>query len=151
MYHFFRIFAVTVVVVIAFISFKKKPEATPPDLPITYANISGIWELKTWKGTSLPKDSWCYIEFSRGDHTFVMHQNLDSMYDRVLTGTYTITRDEYENYIIKGTYDWGKGAWANSYYVTDMVYDGSSMKWTSTNDDSDVIIYARIEEMPKFE
>ncbi|MCF0176631.1 MAG: hypothetical protein HUJ94_07325, partial [Bacteroidales bacterium] len=78
-----------------------------------------------------------------------MQQNLDSMYDRELTGTFTITQDDYGCYVLNGSYDWGRGDWTSTYNVKGIKHDGSSMTWTSTADESDVSVYVRIDSLPE--
>lgn len=129
------------------LSCEKEKAQTEPLLPVTYANLDGLWQLHSWKGNALPDGTWCYVEFKRRERTFVMHQNLDSMFDRVLEGSFEIEEDEYGNYIVGGTYDWGRGDWGTDYYVTNLT--AARMTWTSVDSPDDVSVYERVEALPE--
>ena len=76
-----------------------------PGLEVTPHNISGTWQLAEWNGTTLAEGSYVYIEFTRKDQLFTMHQNLDSFSARKLTGRYDLTTDAELCAISMGAYD----------------------------------------------
>lgn len=143
-------YLLTVIAVLLAVACTEKVDPAVPDLPVTYANLDGVWELSTWKGEPLADGSWCYLVLHRRDKTFSIFQNLASMDVREYSGTFVLEEDEYENYVINGEYDWGNGPWTNSYYVTRITSDGM-MTWISAADDTDVSVYKKIEALPSFE
>ncbi|EJX10638.1 hypothetical protein, secreted [gut metagenome] len=116
-------------------------------LEVTPANLDGTWKLTEWNGNSLPENSYCYITFSRKDKTYKMYQNFNSMYAKLITGKFNITKDEDYGYIIKGKYDYGNGSWNYSYIVTDLLPTGS-MVWTAKENPADVQRYEKCPSVP---
>ncbi|MGL5938560.1 MAG: hypothetical protein ACRCY5_07580, partial [Phocaeicola sp.] len=80
--------------------------------------------------------------------TFVIYENMNSMYANKLTGTFAINAENRnEDFdIISGEYDYDGGSWANAYKL---VVFQESMTWTVENDPMDVSIYERCNEIPK--
>ncbi|MDO4163273.1 MAG: lipocalin family protein [Bacteroides sp.] len=120
---------------------------TEQPLTVNYANLSGTWKLTEWNGQPLADDTYCYITFVRKDHTYLMYQKFDSMYARLITGTFTIEEDDYLGYLISGTYDYGRGDWSSTYIVNDLY--SSSMTWIVEDDASDVSKYERCDSVPE--
>ena len=118
-----------------------------PALDVNYANLNGTWKLTEWNGQVLPNDIYCYIEFNRREHTFIMYQKFDSMYARCITGEFFLEKDDKWGDVINGTYDYGMGEWNNSYVITDLLESGS-MIWTVRGDDSDISKYERCSKVP---
>ena len=75
-----------------------------------------------------------------------MYQKFDSMYPRRLTGSFSITKDEYKGYILDGKYDYGMGDWNNSYIVTNLFEE--SMQLTVDGENGEVCKYVRCNEVP---
>ena len=125
-------------------------DVTSQQLEVTPNNVSGIWSLAEVNGEALPDGLYCYIEFVRRDRTFTMYQKFDSMYPRRLTGTYSITKDDYKGYVLDGKYDYGTGDWNNAYIVTIVtdLYE-ESMVLTADAKNGDVCKYVRCDEVPK--
>lgn len=121
-------------------------DLTPQSLEVTPNNISGIWALAEVDGEQLPDGLYCYIQFVRRDRTFTMYQKFDSMYPRRLTGSFSITKDEYKGYILDGEYDYGMGDWNNSYIVTNLFEE--SMQLTVDGENGEVCKYVRCNEVP---
>ena len=121
-------------------------DLTPQSLEVTPNNISGVWKLADVNGQALPEGVYCYIEFVRRDRTFTMYQKFDSMYPRCLTGSFSITKDEYKGYILDGKYDYGTGGWNNSYIVTSLFEE--SMLLTVDGENSEVCKYVRCSGVP---
>ena len=121
-------------------------DLTPQSLEVTPNNISGVWKLADVNGQALPEGVYCYIEFVRRDRTFTMYQKFDSMYPRCLTGSFSITKDEYKGYILDGKYDYGTGDWNNSYIVTSLFEE--SMLLTVDGENSEVCKYVRCSGVP---
>ena len=120
-------------------------DLTPQSLEVTPNNISGIWALAEVDGEQLPDGLYCYIQFVRRDRTFTMYQKFDSMYPRRLTGSFSITKDEYKGYILDGKYDYGMGDWNNSYIVTNLFEE--SMQLTVDGENGEVCKYVRCNEV----
>ena len=121
-------------------------DLTPQSLEVTPNNISGVWKLADVNGQALPEGVYCYIEFVRRDRTFTMYQKFDSMYPRCLTGSFSITKDEYKGYILDGKYDYGTGDWNNSYIVTSLFEE--SMLLTVDGENGEVCKYVRCSGVP---
>lgn len=121
-------------------------EETVSTLEVNYANLNGTWQLAEWNGQPLAEGIYCYITFVRKDKTYKMYQNLNSMYARCVSGTFTVENDDYLGYIISGDYDL-IGEWTHSYIVTDLLPSGS-MTWTVKDDSSDVSKYVRCDGVP---
>ena len=108
----FKIMA-SLMMIISFSGCSDNDEPMPPStLPVTYANIDGIWQLAQWNGQPTPEGTYCYIVFSRKERTFSMYQKFDSMYPRTITGTFVLEDEDDANpmrAIISGTYHYGRG------------------------------------------
>lgn len=123
----------------------------PVTLPVNYANLHGTWELAEWNGQPTPDGTYCYIIFDRKEHTFSMYQKFDSMYARLITGTFVLEQETEGNdmrTLISGTYDYGMGPWNQTYMVTDLLETGS-MVWTAVDNEGDVCLYRRCTEVPQ--
>ena len=114
-------------------------------LEVNYKNLNGTWRLSEWNGKEMNEELYCYITFDRKEHTYIMYQNLNSMYSRKLTGSFLIEEKE-DGFILSGTYDFGKGDWANKYIVTEML--DNSMKWIVKDNQEDISVYVRCEKVP---
>ena len=121
-------------------------DLTPQSLEVTPNNISGIWALAEVDGVAPLEGAYCYIQFVRRDRTFTMYQKFDSMYPRRITGSFSITKDEYKGYILDGKYDYGMGNWNNSYIVTNLFEE--SMQLTVDAENGEVCKYVRCNEIP---
>ena len=133
-------------VLFGFVACTPDEDLTPQQLEVTPNNVSGIWTLAEVNGESLPDSLYCYIQFVRRDRTFTMYQKFDSMYPRRLTGSFSITKDDYKGYILDGKYDYGVGNWNNSYVVTELYEE--SMILTVDSENGDVCKYVRCNEVP---
>lgn len=104
-------------------------------IEVSYDNLEGCWRLTHLNGEPLFDESMMYIDFvapaKDGEVAhYEMWDNLGSMYLRQTTGTYTITKEKNDTYILRGTYDNGVGDWAHSYKV-EMQRDGEDMLWST--------------------
>ncbi|MGL5957364.1 MAG: lipocalin family protein [Phocaeicola sp.] len=129
----------------------KSDEPAGGNLPLkaTYSNVAGIWKLTSWNGEPLIEGLYCYVQLNRrAPYTFVIYENMNSMYANKLTGTFAINAENRnEDFdIISGEYDYDGGSWANAYKL---VVFQESMTWTVENDPMDVSIYERCNEIPK--
>lgn len=120
-------------------------EVARPTLEVTPNNIAGIWELHEWSGTE-GKAPVVYVEFIRKDRKFVIYQNYDSMYTRVITGTYELEEDYYKGMILKGKYDYGTGKWNNDYIVKALYED--TMVLVVDGDGAETLTYVRVSDLP---
>lgn len=147
----FKIMA-SLMMIISFSGCSDNDEPMPPStLPITYANIDGIWQLAQWNGQPTPEGTYCYIVFSRKERTFSMYQKFDSMYPRTITGTFVLEDEDDANpmrAIISGTYHYGMGTWNHTYLISELTEEGT-MLWTATDDETDVCLYQKCEELPE--
>lgn len=122
-------------------------EPVIPTLEVTYANLDGTWKLVEWNGEAPSSGTYCYITFDRKTHTYKLYQKFDSMYARLITGSFEIENDIYLGYVLSGTYDYGQGNWNNEYIVTDLLETGS-MIWTVNGNSNDVSKYERCDKVP---
>lgn len=112
-------------------------------LPVNYANVSGDWHLESWRGEKLPDGVYFSVCFDRRDHQFTIHQNLNSMYEQELTGSYSLDlQDDDETYVLSGYYSYGKGNWEHSYIVSDISVDGQ-LTLVAVDDDAEIAILKR--------
>lgn len=108
------------------------------NLPINYANISGEWHLVSWCGEQIPDGIYFNIYLDRRDHEFSIRQNLNSMYEQNLTGSYSLDlQDDDETYILSGLYSYGKGSWSHSYIVCAISEDGL-LSLVAVDDDTEI-------------
>lgn len=140
-------FTLLMALTFAAVSCDKKDEQPEPSLDVTANNISGVWKLAEWSGTTLEEGTYVYIEFTRRDLTFTIYQNLDTFSARKLTGRYNINTDEELGAIIRGRYDYGTGDWAHRYIVRNLKAD--RMTWIATDDPEDISVYERCEAVPE--
>lgn len=113
---------------------------------VNYATLNGTWTLTEWNGEALEEGQYVYITFNRREHTFEMYENMGSMYSHKTTGTFEVEEDDELGYIISGQYDYSGNEWAE-YIVSEMT--DTTMKWTNVDDESDVCIYTRCDEVPE--
>ena len=88
--------------VLGFVACSSDDEFKPQPLDVTPNNISGIWTLSEVNGEKLPDNLFFYIEFVRRDRKFTSYLNLDSMYPRRITGTFSIEEDKYKGALLSG-------------------------------------------------
>lgn len=123
----------------------EQPQRKP--MAITFSMLDGAWQLTSWNDIPLHEDTFCYVVFDRSEQRFTMYDNLATMYTRLTSGTFSIERDDYDRYILTGSYDYGLGGWNNSYEV-EAYYPGDVMLWHSDNGD-DTSRYVRIDAVPE--
>ncbi len=145
----FALFGLLLILVtsMGMMSCSKDNDPEDPQLDVTYNNMTGIWELTQWNGTSLPDGTYCYLVIERKDKKFKLYQKMNSMYAQLFTGTYTLTTDPYLGSILNGTYDYGAGDWNNKYIVTSLTTSGK-LTLTVKGDESDVSLYQKCKEVP---
>lgn len=136
-----------VILSMGFSSCNDDEEIVVAQLEVNYANLNGIWQLVEWNGAPMANGTYCYIQLNRKDHTFKMYHNMDSMYARLITGTFYLENDPYLGDIIRGEYDYEQGAWNAEYIITDLLETGS-MVWTVNGDAADVSLYERCDAIP---
>lgn len=117
-----------------------------PEIEVTPAYLNGTWTLAEWNGAPLADGLYLYVTFNRRERTYEMYHNFDSMYARLITGSYNIEEDDYLGYVISGDYDYGNGDWTHEYVVTDRLED--AMTWTAKDDAGDVHRFVRCEKVP---
>ena len=75
-----------------------------------------------------------------------MYHNFDSMYARLVTGSFNVEEDKELGYVISGDYDYENGDWTREYVVSDRLED--AMTWTAKDDAGDVHRFVRCEKVP---
>lgn len=121
-------------------------DLSQPSVAVTYSLIDGAWQMVEWQGKPLAEGLYLYVEFDRTEQHFEMWENIGSMYARNTKGSFRIEQDEYDRYILCGTYDYGVGDWNDEYEVT--ATSENEMIWRSTTT-QEVSIYHRIEAIPE--
>ena len=101
-------------------------------IELTYNSLMGCWRLTHLNGEPLLDESMMYIDFvapaKDGEVArYEMWDNLGSMYLRQTTGTYTITKEKNDTYILRCTYDNGVGDWKEEYRVD--LFQNDRMLW----------------------
>lgn len=115
------------------------------NLPINYANVSGEWQLISWRGEQMPDGVYFNINLDRRDHLFTIRQNINSMYEQELTGSYSLDlQDDEETYVLSGYYSYGKGKWLHDYIVSSISVDGR-LSLVAEDDDTEVAILQKKE------
>ena len=123
-------------------------EPQEQSLPVTPANLDGVWQMTEWNGQPMAEGTYCYVVFHRRDNTMEMYDNLNSMYAHYTSGTFYVKQDAYLGYVINGTYDNGVGDWNQSYIVSQLYQSTGTMVWTAKDDATDVFRYTRVSEVP---
>lgn len=150
----FKIFALLTLFA-AMVSCSDEDEvAVIPSLEVNYANVAGIWRLSEWNGEKMDGDTrYYYITLNRneenGQRSFKIHTNLNSFVSQQITGSYELNKDENFGDIISGTYDYTldtNDGWSHQYVVGELFE--TSMKWTALDDETEVRIYTRCDEVP---
>ena len=143
-----RLVAALVVVATTLIAGCEKPAPQPAveQIPVTYSALDGCWQMTMWQGAPLAEGTFVYIDFDRATHTYVMWDNINSMYMVDSTGSFAIATEEDGRYTLSGTYDYGKGDWSNDYSVT-LSDGGNTMQWRAASTTMD---FVRIEALPEF-
>lgn len=123
------------------------PEVISPGMVVSYSTLDGSWELIAWNGEEIGEGTYCYIDFDRTEHRFEMWDNFASMYADKHSGTFTIEENEYGDYILSGSYDYGVGDWNDKYAVT-IFTPGREMRWDSLST-NDTFTFAKVDEIPE--
>ena len=126
---------------------KPAPIPTEEHMPVTYDEIYGRWQMTLWQGSPIAEDTYVYIEFNGDARTYIMWDNIGSMYAVKSTGTFTITEEEDGRYTLTGTYDYGKGDWSNEYYV-ELLDESNILRWRA-KEANEVFDFQRIAEIPE--
>ena len=139
----------TLIALIAIVGCDKQSDSEPQTKPmaITYSMLDGAWQLTAWNDRPLAEGTFCYVEFDRKEQRFAFYDNLATMYVRLATGSFTIERDDYDRYILSGTYDYGLGDWNDEYEVVAYA-PGDSMLWRRA-DGNEELCFERIERIPE--
>lgn len=117
-----------------------------PSLEVTNANLHGTWELYEWDGELMNDGRFCYIDFDRLDQTFVIYENLGSMYGRKLTGKFAIEGSLEEGFSLSGTYDYIDEVW-KAYQVNYLTAE--RMELSVQTNPEELLIYVRCDEIPE--
>ena len=92
-----------------------------PQLPITSANIAGVWQLTEWQGEAVSEDMVVYIDFVNVGRTYTLYQNVDSSVIDAITGTYNLYTNKSGQSILTGLYDYSDSTeWSNRYVVSSL-------------------------------
>ncbi len=116
-------------------------------MAVTYSSLDGAWQATIIDGRELADDTFCYVEFDRSERRFELYDNFATMYTRHTSGSFAITIDEYDRYILSGTYDYGVGDWSTE-YIVEMNSTGDTMVWQSIATDEKTT-YRRVEAIPE--
>lgn len=120
------------------------------NLEVNNANLHGAWQLVRINESAPAEGSYVYIKFERRDQTFVIYDNMNSMYTVRTSGTYTLETDAYGKTTLSGRYDnqLDDNRWSNSYFVTELSADGF-MTWQVTDDATETTRYQKIDAIPQ--
>ena len=146
----FRLFNLTLLLLFSLaVSSCERPAPLPnqESIAVTYDTIAGCWQLTHLEGAPLSDETELYIAFDNTEHTFVMWDNLNSMYLRETTGRYSITAEEDGTYTLSGSYDNGVGKWSNDYRI-ELTNEGLGMKWHTLSESHEVMDFVFIGDLP---
>ena len=113
----FKIFMAATLAFVAW-SCGEPVEPAEPQVPITAANISGVWKLDQWQGAAVAEEMVVYIEFVNSGRKFTIYQNVNSSVMDIITGTYNLYTNNIGQSILRGIYDYSDGTeWSHRYTV----------------------------------
>lgn len=144
MRHLFRIAALAASLL--FLAACEEDETPAREIEVTPAYLNGTWILAEWNGVPLADGLYLYVTFNRRESTYEMYYNFDSMYARLVTGSFNVEEDKELGYVISGDYDYENGDWTREYVVSDRLED--AMTWTAKDDAGDVHRFVRCEKVP---
>lgn len=121
-------------------SCRKAPAAQQEQLPVTFFNTSGVWELAQWSGGDISGTS---VSMTLKEKKFTLVQTIGSMYPVTYTGTYNLIPKEGGEVVIRGMYDYTWEYWSHNYRVVSLT--ASEMVWESEDDEKDVYTYRKID------
>lgn len=124
--------------VLALLSCQKEKKFVEPELPVTFYNTSGAWELESWNSASMDK---VLVSVTLKDKRFVLTQTVGSMYPVEYTGDYNLVEVDGKGTLIRGIYDYTYEYWSHNYYITGLTHN--KMVWVSEDDPEDVYVYRR--------
>ena len=130
-------------------------EPAEPQVPITSANIAGVWKLTEWQGAAVEDDMVVYINFVNSGRTYTLYQNVNSSVVDVITGTYNLYTNKNGQSILRGVYDYSDSTeWSHRYVVSSLTATTMTLKvyeeGSTTTADAEVLVYKRA-ELPDFE
>ncbi len=131
---------IAIFVVLAAASCRRvEPEPQEPQLPVTFTNTAGEWNLSSWKGSDVEEGTvWIRLK----NKEFVLRQSVGSMYPVEYTGSYNLIEEEGVGTIIRGLYDYTYEYWEHKYVITSLT--SKQMEWTSMDDPDDIYIYTKV-------
>lgn len=139
-----RIFAIIFAAVcLAACTERNIPGNNEPQLPVTFTNTSGDWQLDSWKGNSM-ESAGVFIRLRNRE--FVLVQNVNSMYPTSYTGKYNLIEEDGTGTIIRGIYDFTSEYWQHNYIITSLT--AQTMEWVAEDDPQDIHIYIRTTLFP---
>jgi hypothetical protein len=118
------------------------------NMAVTYYTVDGAWRLVEWNEAPLAEGTLLYIDLDRKERRFEMWDNFNSMYPTMSSGSFLLSVDDMDRYIISGWYDYGVGDWNNE-YIVELNTEGDSMVWCAVSSD-EVMIFAKVEQLPEF-
>ena len=128
----------------------KKKETEAPAL--TYNDINGTWQLKSWTGEANNPDGTSYTFTDiiyvyvvlNADQTFELYQNISAIGAAKLSGSYSL-----DGSTIHGSYKTATGStfWSDAYTVSNLTENG--MTWTAAHATGDVQQFVRVEAVPQ--
>lgn len=130
---------------ISLVACEKEEEQGMVYLDVTNANLHGTWKLSEWSGEPMNDTRYCYIDFSRSEETFIIYENIGSMYAQKLTGSYRIKGNKGDGYQLTGTYDYTGEQW-KGYHVVSLT--NTQLQLRVDRSEEDILIYDRCEEVP---
>lgn len=107
---------------VAFSCKRVEPELSE-ELPVTFYNTSGTWQLVQWDG----KDVEFELILELKDKKFTMTQNVGSMYPVTYTGSYNLITMEDDSVYIRGMYDYTFEFWDSEYIIASLT--ATHMLW----------------------
>ena len=130
-------------------------EPAEPQVPITSANIAGVWKLTDWQGAAVEDDMVVYINFVNSGRTYTLYQNVNSSVVDVITGTYNLYTNKNGQSILRGVYDYSDSTeWSHRYVVSSLTASTMTLKvyeeGSTSTEGAEVLVYKRA-ELPDFE
>ena len=118
------------------------PEPDEIVLDITNENIAGEWHLTSINGEELNSDNAYFtIELYSESTRFLITENLNSSFENILSGVYSLSENESSQHVISGVYDYSFGqTWNETYSVEHLTEDAMTWKGLVSGD---VFVYVK--------
>lgn len=140
---------ICVSMVLSFVSCSEKEgPAENLYLDVNLTNLAGTWELVSYSnGIEIDADTHVVLELIKKDCKYTLSSNIDSAFDDVETGVFSLSEHIKYGTIIRGMKDFSLGEeWNHIYAITKLTRD--TMEWTALDETglstTNISVYRRV-------